>query len=152
MTHEWLMGNPSSSNFKTVAERTSPNNFDTSVSKPKTTPKQYKAISEAASEMHHPLNPEHKKISEKEVAGRNIHQWNKNIAEGVSLKDLSGRDHSLLQRMLRTLSQWKLGPNQLIYEVSKELDQLENPSFHSLFSAFSSLAYQGEKNSSARSW
>ena len=60
--------------------------------------------------------------------------WAQPTAEATSLiNDRNKVTDPLLYRLLRTTSQWELTPNQLIYELSNNLELLKDPSLQSLF-------------------
>lgn len=57
------------------------------------------------------------------ILKRNQREWHANIAEG---ENFSGND-TLYKRIERTLSQWELSPNQILYELAKDLNALKDP-------------------------
>lgn len=67
-------------------------------------------------------------------ANRKMLSWEQSIAEGKTLqnKNLDPLDVALL----RTLSEWKLTPHQMILEFSQELERLKDPSMQTLFNLF----------------
>jgi hypothetical protein len=65
------------------------------------------------------------------VSSRDITSCEREIAEGLALKDPPS--DNILAKMLRTLSEWKLTPYQLVLEIEKDFDCLADPSMQSLF-------------------
>ncbi len=60
---------------------------------------------------------------------RDEYQWNRETSEGATF-DIE--NDSLVRRLERTLAEWELSPNQILYEISKELNALKNPSLQAL--------------------
>ena len=82
-------------------------------------------------EQHRPVENDHHVFREKAEAHRMEELWQKEVAEGLALRDTAFRD-PLLKLLLRPLSQWKLVPSQIFYELNREFKQLKNPSLQSL--------------------
>lgn len=82
-------------------------------------------------QMHRSLENSHLVFLNKEATYRNEPIWKQETAEWAALYKFEPQG-GLLHRILRTLSQWELTPNQLIYELGKEIKELHNPSLQAL--------------------
>lgn len=78
------------------------------------------------------MSSEHKEFFANGTAQRDMQNWNQPIAEGSTLYKPPFPEFSLLQRLLRTASQMELTPNQIIYELSNELEELKDLSLQAL--------------------
>lgn len=87
-------------------------------------------------EQHGPMRAEHLQLlTELSDTKRNKEEWDEAIAEGRVLSLPTEHKLELEHRLLRTQSQWKLAPHQMIYEVSQEdrYDKLTDPSLQHFF-------------------
>ena len=89
------------------------------------------AIFTSLSAMHRPLVKAHTDFLALSATHRKETEQQQDIAEAYALREFPQKE-SLLHRILRTLSQWELTPNQLIYELAKEIKELQNPSLQGL--------------------
>lgn len=94
-----------------------------------------KAMEAFASSSLRALSASHQQLFDYPVTQRKEAEWKKSVAEGVGFQSHT-KQSELLNRLLRTLSQWKLTPNQLIYELGSEFSELQNPSLQALIFRF----------------
>jgi len=64
-------------------------------------------------------------------SSRFVEEWNQDFAEGRSLGNAVL--DPLLKKVLRTLTEWKLTPYQLLSEFSDELEKFQDPSMQTIF-------------------
>ena len=69
-------------------------------------------------------------IEKHPVSQRKVDKWKRDLAEGLALQD-PPQDYTLAS-LLRTLSEWKLTPNQLLFEMEKDFTLFADPAMQSL--------------------
>jgi|GEM_PF-2794242 len=90
-------------------------------------------MNKIAKDMNRPFTKtEHQHFFEKNpVTKRDSSKWGTNKAEGHALSN-SPQKEDMFLRILRTLSQHEIVPGQLIYELTKEMKELKDPSLQAL--------------------
>jgi len=80
----------------------------------------------------HPLTEQkHKDFLKLKVAGREQKSWKSNEAEAEALLKSDGLT-PLLKKLKRTLGEWELSPDQILYEIGQDVNVLEDASLQSL--------------------
>ena len=138
--------------LKQIPKRTSPYNYEVFLEGVQENDRPSTLICDKAWENQRPINQEHKSFLTLPQASRLETNWSQEDAEGRALIEKKCTDN-LLKRILRTLSQPDLVPNQIIYELSRDFKRLQDPSLQSLifYLFFRSPALQENRFSPIRS-
>jgi hypothetical protein len=90
------------------------------------------------------LSQQHQHTADLAIANRNMSRWKQPTAEGTTLSKLKvDKQETFLTRLERTFSQNELTPQQLMFEISSNLNEVCDPSLQNLlFRLFLRSPYQ----------
>lgn len=131
MAHVWLYSNESDFEMLRYGSRWNDYGYEGQLSGISLPKKPNSKILESVAVRQQKLSKLHRAFLASPLTSRNAKMWQRESAEGSVLSN--SLKNSLLYRLLRPLSQWKIAPEQLIYEIQKEWTELKNSSLQALF-------------------
>ncbi|ADI38006.1 DEAD/DEAH box helicase family protein [Waddlia chondrophila] len=119
-------------NFK--AERKSPYSCEAFVKKPGSSKQMSKSTKKRMFDLQHRAQSETQiQFYEQKVASRHKSEWDRIVAEGSTLKSTAlVHDHPVLKELLRSASEWRLTPYQMIRVLNENKMRLADPKLQAI--------------------